>query len=70
MFKTYFVVSIPSTFVFKVLNSVFSIRPLATLLDNLAKSPGTVCTFPTSNLSTSAFKLAKLVFNAKPDVST
>ena len=37
---------------------------------NLLKSTGTGANLSMSNLSTSVFKLAKFVFNAKPEVST
>ena len=41
-----------------------------TALDNLLKSVGASTNLSISNLSTSVFKLDKLVFNAKPEVST
>ena len=43
--------------------------PFTTLL-NLLKSVGTGANLSMSNLSTSVFKLAKFVFNAKLEVST
>ena len=50
--------------------SVFLTTSLLTALLNLLKSAGTGANLSTSNLSTSFFKLAKFVFNAKLEVST
>ena len=41
-----------------------------TTLPSLLKSVGTGTNLSMSNLSTSVFKVAKFVFNAKPEVST
>ena len=49
--------------------SVFLITSFFTTLLNLLKSVGTGTNLSISNLSTSVFKLAKFVFNAKLKVS-
>ena len=50
--------------------SVYLTTSLLTKLLNLIKSAGTGANLSTSNLSTSVFKLATFVFNAKLEVST
>ena len=70
VFKTNYVVSILSTFVTKLLYSVFLILSFFTTLLNIAKSLGTTVNFTMSNLSTSVFKLARFVFDAKLLTST
>ena len=60
VFKTKFVVSIPSTLATNLSYSVF----LTTSL-NLAKSPATGVSLSISSLSTSVFKLAKFHFSAE-----
>ena len=70
VFKTKFVVSKLSTFVFKLLYSVFLTTSFLTTLINLAKSTGTVFNLPTSILPTSVFRLARFVFDAKLLTST
>ena len=47
---------------------VFLTTSVFTTLLNLLKSTGTVANLSISNLSTSVFKLAKFVFNAKFEV--
>ena len=54
-----------STFVTNLLYSVFLTTSFFTTLLNLAKSTGTVFNLSTSILSTSVFKLARFVFDAK-----
>ena len=49
---------------------VFLTTSFFTALLSLVKSVGTGTYLSMSNLSTSVFKLAKFVFNAKPEVST
>ena len=68
--KTNLVVSILSTFVTNLLYSVFLTTSFYTTLLNLAKSLGTGFNLSISNLSTSVFKLAKFVFDAKLLTST
>ena len=59
-----------STFATYLLYTVFSTTSLITTLFNLLKSLGIGFNLSMSNLSTSVFKLAKLVFNAKFEVPT
>ena len=65
VFKTKFVVSILSTFVSKLLYSVFSSTLFFTTLLNLARPTETVFNLSASILLTSDFKLARFVFDAK-----
>ena len=65
VFKIKLLVSISSTFVFKLLYSVFLTTSFFTKLLNLARSTGTVFHLSTFILSTSVFKLARFVFDAK-----
>ena len=59
-----------STFVTNLLYSVFLTKSFFTKLLDLAKSSGTGVNFAISNLSTSVYKLAKFVFDAKLLTST
>ena len=68
--KLFYPVLLSVTFLPYSLKSVSSTRSFATLFVNLAKSAGTVDNFGISNLSTSVFKLARLVFDAKLLAST
>ena len=65
VFKTNLVASILSTFVTHLLYSVFLTTSFFTTLLNLAKTLGTGVNFAMSNLSTSIFKPARFVFDAK-----
>ena len=69
LFKTKSLVSISSTFTTD-LSYVAFLTSFLTTLHNLLKSVGTGANLSMSNLSTSVFKLAKFVFNAKLEVST
>ena len=57
-------------FATNLLYTVFLTTSFFTTLLNLLKSAGIGTNLSMSNLSTSLFKLAKLFFNAKLDVST
>ena len=59
-----------STLLINLLYSVFLTTSFFTTLLSLAKSLGTGVNFAMSNLSTSVFKLAKFVFDAKLLTST
>ena len=59
-----------STLATNLLYTVFLTTPFFTTLLNLLKSEGIGINLSMSNLSTSVFKLDKLVFNAKLEVST
>ena len=59
-----------STFVFKLLYSVFLTKPFFTTLLNLARSTGNVFNLSASILPTSVYKLVRFVFDAKLLTST
>ena len=69
VFKTNALVSILFTFAANLSYTVFLTTFFTTSL-SLLKSTGTGANLSMSNLSTSVFKLAKFVFNAKLEVST
>ena len=58
------------SFATNLLHTVFLTTSFFTTLLNLLKSAGIGTNLSISNLSTSVFKLEKLVFNAKLEVST
>ena len=70
LFNNNQVVSILSTFVFKVLKSVFLVTSFFTTLLNLVKSSETLFNLSVSILSISVFNLAKFVFDGKVLIST
>ena len=70
VFKTNPLVLILSTLSPKLLYTSFLTTSFFTTSLNLLKSKETGANLSTSNLSTSVFKLAKFVFNAKLEVST
>ena len=70
VFKRNPAVSILSTFVTNLLDSVFWTTSFFTTLLNLAKSLGTGVNFAMSNSSTSVSKLARFVFDVKLLTST
>ena len=70
VFNTKSLVSILSTFATNLLYTVFLTTWFYTTLLNLLKSAGIGTNLSISNLSTSVFKLDKLGFNAKLEVST
>ena len=70
VFNTKSLVSILFTLVTNLSYTVFLTTSFYTTLLNLLKSVGTGTNLSMSNLSTSVFKLAKFVFNAKLEVST
>ena len=70
VFHTKSLISILSTFTTNLLYTVFLTTSFFTTLLNLLKSAGIGTNLSISNLSTSVFKLDKLVFNAKLEVST
>ena len=70
VFNTKSLVSILFTFATNLLYTVFLTTSFFTTLLNLLKSLGIGINLSMSNLSTSVFKLAKLVFNAKLEGST
>ena len=63
-------VSILYTLATNLSNTSFLITSFFTTSLSLLKSKGTGANLSISNLSTSVFKLAKFVFNAKLEVST
>ena len=69
VFNTNPLVSILFTFSTNLSYTVFLTVSFFTTLINLLKPTGAGTNFSISNLSTSAFKLAKFDFNAKPGVS-
>ena len=70
VFNAKSLVSILSTFATNLLYTVFLITSFFTTSLNLLKSAGIGTNLSMSNLSTSVFRLAKLVFSAKLEVST
>ena len=70
VYNTKSLVSILSTFATNLLYTVFLTTWFFTTSPNLLKSTGIGINLSISNLSTSVFKLDKLVFNAKIEVST
>ena len=70
VFNTKSLVSILFTLATNSSYVVFLTTSFFTALLSLVKSVGTGTYLSMSNLSTSVFKLAKFVFNAKPEVST
>ena len=70
VFNTKSLVSILSTFATNLLCTGFLTKSFFTTSLNLLKSTGIGTNLSMSNLSTSVFKLVKLVFNAKLEVST
>ena len=70
VFKINPLVSILFTLLTNLIYSVSLITSFFTTLDNLLKSTGTVFSLSVSNVSTSVFKLAKFVFDAKFEIST
>ena len=70
VFNTKSLVSILSTFATNSLYTVFLTTSFFTTLLNLLKSTGIGINLSMSNLSASIFKLDKLVFNPKLEVST
>ena len=65
VFNTKSLVSILSTFATNLLHTVFLTTSFFTISLNLLKSTGIGTNFSISNLSTSVFRLAKLVFSEK-----
>ena len=70
VFKTNLLVSMLFTFATNLSYKVFLTASFFTTSLSLLKSTGTGTNFSMSNLSTSAFKLARFVFNAKLELST
>ena len=69
-FKTNSLVSILFTLATNLLYTAFLTIQFLTTSLNLLKSTGTGANFSMSNLSTSVFRLAKIVFSPKLEVST
>ena len=69
VFKTKSLVSSLFTFTANLLYTVFLTTSVLTTSLSLRESTGTGANLSMSNLSTSVFRLAKFVFNAKPEVS-
>ena len=70
LYKTNALASILFIFAANLSNTAFLTTSFLTTSLSLLKSTGTGANLSMSNLSTSVFKLAKFVFNAKLEVST